>query len=245
MSQSAQDGIYISDANESCTAESALDCVASCGGLFDERSSTTWSENSDQNSSTYPTGNNYSIRGYLFGTDTVQLNTLFSLKDITLSVRRNYFNVMQIVGLSRNSTLLDTLLSARSIASKTWSMFWGLTGGDATSQMDGTLIFGGYDAAKAGGANITIPLSDPHARSVYDNPCGSSLVVNVTGITMNLTNGSSKDILGSTPLQMCIDASYPLITLPGEVWTNWVSVDLSPPINRSTDWGWLYAADRV
>lgn len=222
-----------------------MNCVATDGGLFDERNSSTWSKNSYQSPFSYPTGDGHSLQGFLFGTDTVQLNTLSSSENITLSVRRNRPNAMQTVGLSRNSTLLNSLLSARSIASKTWSMFWGLTGADASSQMDGTLIFGGYDAAKAGGANITTPLFDPHAIGVYDNPCGSSLVVDVTGITMNLINGSSKDILESTPLQMCIDPFNPLITLPGQVWNNWGSVDLSPPLNRSIDWGWLYLADKV
>jgi len=41
----------------------------------------------------------------------------------------------------------------------TWSFYNGLTGSTPDKQADGTFVFGGYDAAKVSGSNVTLPLT--------------------------------------------------------------------------------------
>jgi hypothetical protein len=83
------------------------------------------------------------------------------------------------MGLGTNSTLLNALISAKAIASRTWGYSQGWTGAEAENQVDGSLVLGGYDAAKTKGNNVTVPFSnDPH--------CVSNLVVTISDIKMNL-----------------------------------------------------------
>ena len=114
--------------------------------------------------------------------------------------------------------------------------------------MNGNLVFGGYDAAKASGTNSTTSISEIVDQIDDDSLCRTSLMVTVTALTMNLVNGSNENILGGSQLQMCIDPSYPLITLPEDVWNNWENVDRNVPLNRSYGinlWGLTYAANSV
>lgn len=52
------------------------------------------------------------------------------------------------LGLGTNFTVLSALQTRHQIASRVWSMFYGLTGVDADAQLDGVLVLGGYDHAK-------------------------------------------------------------------------------------------------
>ena len=170
----------------------------------------------------------------MFGTDTLQLNATFSLKGFTFGINRNTAYATHAIGLARNSTLLSTLLSAKLIASRTWSVSWGLTGADTTSQMDGNLVFGGYDAARTSSVNLTTRISGVQNQIGNSSECRTAIVVTVTALTMNLVDGSNQDILEGSPMQMCIDPSCSLITLPETIWNNWQKFDQNTPLNRST-----------
>ena len=63
------------------------------------------------------------------------------------------------IGLGFNLTILNILKSAGHIGSRTWSLCWGLAGATAHAQVDGSLVFGGYDAGKVKGPNFTQPLT--------------------------------------------------------------------------------------
>jgi hypothetical protein len=58
------------------------------------------------------------------------------------------YHAQMELGLGINSTVLNALKSAGHIASRSWSMFWGLQGATAATQMDGGFVLGGFDKAK-------------------------------------------------------------------------------------------------
>ena len=96
-------------------------------------------------------------------------------------------------------------------------------------QMDGSLVLGGYDAAKVTGNNITIPFS-------YDQNCPSHLLVTISDIKMNLKNGSNPSIIGTSAdsaFKACIQPDYPVITLNMSIWRSFLGVSDAIPIDRS------------
>jgi len=110
---------------------------------------------------------------------------------------------MAAIGLGPASLLLDKLKSAGSIASRSWSFFWGQSNPGAP-QLDGSLVFGGYDRAKVTGQKYTLPLT----RSNPD--CQSELVVTVTDFVLNFPNGTNVSLFSgskSNAISMCITPS--------------------------------------
>lgn len=150
---------------------------------------------------------------------------------------------MNTLGLGLNSTLLNALVSIGAIASKTYALFQGWTGAQIQYQTDGSLTFGGYDAAKITGNNITLPLAPQYN-------CNNGLIISVTDIKMNLMNGSNPSILGQSQgsaLRACIDPNYSPITLPQVIWEAFVNVTGTGDIGRSFSpfnyYGMLIPAD--
>jgi hypothetical protein len=118
------------------------------------------------------------------------------------------------IGLGRNSTLLNALVSTGKIASRSWAMFWGRQGVTADAQMDGNFVFGGYDRAKASGSNFTQGL-------VYSNTaCSTGMLVTITDISLNWSNGTTTSLYDgsqSAAMSACIVPDYPvLMTIPYE-----------------------------
>lgn len=233
------------DGSDECGNDTAIQCSAKRGGLFNEGSSSTWSLNgklADAVSAeeVFP----WSDSGGIFGADTFKLNVNTSLQSFPLGIIRSDEFQINGLGLGRNSTLLNALSSANLISSKIWSLFWGLTGATTPSQMDGNLVLGGYDAAKITGDNYTSKLTS-------NFNCDSSMIVTVTAITMNLLNGSNPNILGTnygSALQMCIDASYPIISIPNDTWSNFKQYAGANWMTRSSGidlWGLTYPVNDV
>ena len=115
-------------------------------------------------------------------------------------------------GLGRNSTILNSLYTAGHIASRSWAMFWGRTGGTADTQQDGNFVFGGFDKSKASGNNYTSDLN-------YSNKnCGSGMLVTITDLELNFPNGTTASLfdgMQSSAILACIVPDYPvLMTLP-------------------------------
>lgn len=138
---------------------------------------------------------------------------------------------MNSMGLGANLTLLNALVSTKAIASRTWGYSQGWTVAEAEHQVDGSLVLGGYDAAKTKGNNLSVPFSnDPH--------CVSKLVVTITDIKVNLRNGSNPSLLGSsagTALRGCISPDYPLISLSEDIWHSFVSIAGDKEMGRAYD----------
>ena len=86
----------------------------------------------------------------LSGTDGLNLGSAFA-ENVPINVPTKDLSYMNSLGLGRNSTLLDALMSQSTdsrIFGWVWSVFWGLLETEKEHQMNGTLVFGGYDQAK-------------------------------------------------------------------------------------------------
>lgn len=116
------------------------------------------------------------------------------------------------LGLGRNSTLLNYMKKKNLIASRTWGYFWGLNGGTDDSQMDGSLVLGGYDSAKVSGANYTQSLQ------FTNKACSTGMFLVLTDITLNFRNGTTQSLFGgvsSAAVNTCLDPDYPaLMSIP-------------------------------
>lgn len=121
------------------------------------------------------------------------------------------YNPQAVFGVGTGSTLLNALKNGGHIGARVWSMFWGLAGATASTKMDGSFIFGGYDAAKVSGKpyNYSIGSDD-------DSDC--DYMVTIQDMLLDFPNGTSSSIFGGVQSQLlkaCIDTSFPtLMTLP-------------------------------
>jgi len=203
-------------------------CAGSVGGFFNEQSSTTYSGASFE--ALHVAAEALAHHGNdVFGTDTLKINSSLSLAKFPFGVNKGKVDNVNALGVGRNSTLLNTLVSRGDIASRTYSFWDGWTGAEPQHQMDGNLVIGGYDAAKISGNNITLPFST-------DSVCLEGYIVTISDIKMELPNGSSPSILGSfagSQLRACVGPGYPIMTFPQEVWNAFVKVSGVTEVGRS------------
>ena len=222
-----------------------LQCEGNERGQFDAKISSSWSQVADVAAAGGATTDFGNGRGDIFGTDIIYLNNTANLTSFPIGVIRGGVNLQgHVLGLHTNSTLLDALLRAKLIASRTWSLFWGLTGAEPKTQMDGSLILGGLDKAKTTGENSTERLSSEPFLTGQE----CTLLVTVTAINMNFPNGTNSNILGTShgsALRMCVKPEYPLITLPFDIWQIFAGYAGGFNIGRSNLYGELYAADQM
>ena len=116
-----------------------------------------------------------------------------------------------VTGMGQNSTLLNALVAAKKIASRSYSWWWGQTGANPSAQMDGQMVFGGYDAGKTQGENVTIELA------AYEWPCYGGMSVAISSMVLEFPNGTSKSLMSdhNSNIDACIHPEFPLIaTLP-------------------------------
>jgi Eukaryotic aspartyl protease len=151
---------------------------------------------------------------------------------------------MNTLGLGTRSTILNGLYNAGVIASRSFSIYFGLTGADKEHQMDGNLVLGGYDAAKFTGQNYTSTLTP-------QSGCDNGLLTFVSDILMDFPNGTSQSIIGQasgSALKMCSEPNYELITVPLDIWQLFQQYAPGTYIGRSLGinlWGEVYAAENV
>ncbi|KEZ39510.1 putative Aspartic-type endopeptidase [Scedosporium apiospermum] len=183
-------------------------CTVWRGGQYDQLASDTRKRPTigayPDDNAPYPSMN--------FISDTLKLTTNVSLDDFPMGIARSDwgqegYHPMMAVGLGSNSTLLNTLKAAGKIASRSWSMFYGLTGADANAQLDGSFILGGYDRAKVKGGGYTERLST--------NPnCRSQILVTITDISLNFPNGTDASLFPkglSSSIPACLVPDYPAL----------------------------------
>jgi hypothetical protein len=95
------------------------------------------------------------------------------------------------LGLGQNSTLLSTLKDGGHINSRSYGFWWGEDGATSNAQMDGSIILGGYDAAKTQGSNITLDIKTPSLG------CMSGMWLSITDIVMRFPNSTRSSIVVS------------------------------------------------
>ncbi|OTA79564.1 hypothetical protein M434DRAFT_402045 [Hypoxylon sp. CO27-5] len=156
--------------------------------------------------------------------DNLKINEDLTLAEFPLGVALNDwgaegYHPMASIGLGTNSTFLNKLQESGKIASRTWSFFWGRNGGSSTSQMDGSLVLGGYDRAK-------LSSGERYLETLQNStsPCATQMIVTITDMVLNFPNGTDVSIFPgslSTALRACIVPDYPvLMTLPTEPFVN-------------------------
>ncbi len=236
---SALNNTYIFDSqypikSPNCNTNDTLaECAYQLGGLFDEGNSSTWSsaatrsvlKTAIENSGIDP---NHTMD--LWGTDTIRMTANVSIPRFPISVSRGPGETMNTLGLGANSTLLNFLSSVGSIPSKTWSYWQGWTGAEAQHQMDGTLVLGGYDAAKISGDKITIPMNTM-------NETHNCYISTITDIKMNLKNGSNLSLFGpnqAAAAKACLEPHFTLLSLSYDMWKTFLSISGSKYLYRAS-----------
>jgi len=151
---------------------------------------------------------------------------------------------MNSLGLGRNSTLLNALVSSGALSSRSWGFWQGWTGVESKNQIDVSLIFGGYDAEKVTGPNITLPTRNP---AIPDANC---FVVTITDIRMNLKNGSPPSLFGNdkgAAASACVEPHLDKLSLRESMWNAFLAISGSTYVDRSTSvlsfFGMLIQAD--
>ena len=214
-------------------SDTQLACSVRLGGILDkERSSSWWSASSFDALKTAHEWFPYDAAD-IPGIETMRINSSLTLSNFPIGIFS--FGIardstpIQLLGLGRNSTLLNRLSSAGLIASRTWGYYQGWTGAETQHQLDGSLVLGGYDEAKTIGQSTNISFSD-------DINCPSGLLVTVRGIKMNLLNGTELSIFGSSAgsaMNACLRPSLPIMNFPAHVWDLFVQFTGVDVLGRS------------
>lgn len=222
-------------------------CTFNRGGAFDHTASSSFGPSADSNDTEVRPADSSSATVVALGADNVllpQLNTTTHLENFTVFTPSDTDPPQSGVGLGRNSSLLNALYASGQIASKTWSLFWGLEGGSPAAQLDGNLVLGGYDIAKTTGANLTTGF-------LTDSGCPNSLVVYPNDITLNFKNGTNSSLFGAsqgTAMRSCVKPDIPLITFPSNVWNSFTSLaggNFVAPSESYKLWGMDFDTDGV
>lgn len=106
------------------------------------------------------------------------------------------------IGLGSNSTLLTALKDAGHIGSRSYGFWWGEDGATSNAQRDGSLVLGGFDAAKVQGSNITAALKTPSPS------CMSGMTLTIKDIVMRFPNSTRSSIIVSNPSRTQLASNY-------------------------------------
>ncbi|ROV94092.1 hypothetical protein VMCG_08247 [Cytospora schulzeri] len=98
------------------------------------------------------------------------------------------YTTLHALGMGSNSTFLNSLLQAGTIASRVWSIFWGRMWVD--DWLDGSMVLGGYDSELVKGKNYTQALD-------YSNEtgCWTGMLVTISDIQLNYPDGTDVSII--------------------------------------------------
>ena len=164
----------------------------------------------------------------------VELNSTLSLVQFPFGVNRGPAGHRSALDMRRNSNLLNALIPKGAISSRTYSDWARWTGPEARYQKDGSLILGGYDAAKISGGNITLPLTN------NDNNCPQGYIVTIEDVKLNLLNGSSPSVLGTSAgsaVRAFVSPNIPVIILPENIWNSSVAESGIAQVSSTTNAG--------
>ncbi|KAF5845870.1 hypothetical protein GGP41_008382 [Bipolaris sorokiniana] len=207
---------YVYGTNGFCTdSYSSGACVTFRGGAYDASKSSTDKLISSRKDSddfkaewmedTLSFGINTSLSSFGFGVPKQDLNQAFTSQSQ--------------LGLGRNSSFLQALVSAGDIGTKVYSIFWGLVGGPAEKQTGGSLVLGGLDRSL-----ISNPNDNSTASLFRGSRCRTGMVVMISDILLNWPNGTDMSVLmgsQSAAIQACISPSFAgLMTLPLSYYKN-------------------------
>ncbi|KAK3363686.1 hypothetical protein B0T25DRAFT_492668 [Lasiosphaeria hispida] len=114
------------------------------------------------------------------------------------------FNSKTRTGVGTNSTFMSALVNLGKIATRAWSIFWGCQGATRNTQLDGSMVFGGYDRAKVTG----IPLTQQLAPQQWDGDnmkCLTGMTVYISDLILNFGNNIDVSLFSND----IIDSEFP------------------------------------
>ncbi|EME38346.1 hypothetical protein DOTSEDRAFT_75779 [Dothistroma septosporum NZE10] len=219
-------------------------CLSQRGGFYDPASSTSAKGGLDVSEAS---GSPSDTEGIIDGphiwfsrwtTDKLQLGNI-TLEDFPIGMAGLDFggrlDTQANIGLGQNSTFLQALKDDGKISSRTWSYWPGIDSATASAARDGQIVFGGYDAAKATGPNVTQRLGTP------TQSCPSGMSVIVTGMQLDFPNGTQADILAPSTFSACLQVDFPFVmTTPfNPYYERFMNMTLTAPFNNSLGIHWF------
>lgn len=139
-----------------------------------------------------------------------------------------WYDTQNNIGLGVNSTLLSALVAAGHISSRSYSWWWGQNGASSSAMMDGSLVLGGYDAAKVLEPNLTMTLSPPSQK------CQSGMSVLLSSLGVKFPNDTTASIIGSNEIAACLLPDFPVImTLDSDYYESFEAITGTQDVGRS------------
>ncbi|KAF7512853.1 hypothetical protein GJ744_011956 [Endocarpon pusillum] len=216
--------LFVYPAGTSCHDNSAqIRCTTALMGVYDYNVSTTSQPNflakfaqDTVNNTGLLSGADVDLTGDILLSDLLRINKDTLLEDFPIDVNRASASRRNMLGVGASSTILGFLKESRIIRSTVWSYFDGLYGLTESENLDGHVVFGGYDAAKTSG------LAFMQRKSEANQGCLTNLMISVADVLVDI-DGEPLSLVGNLPgsgLQMCIDPSFKLLSLPLQLWNN-------------------------
>ncbi|PGG99721.1 hypothetical protein GX51_06173 [Blastomyces parvus] len=200
-----------------CTGRLSQDnCIWFRGGVFNEAESSSWTPTEIPDVYDFRDSGSQRHVNAPWGNETITLlKPDTTVESVPLYSPKTGQPPQGSIGLGRASSFLDVLMTQKKIASRTWSLFWGWQGLEASHQMKGNLVLGGYDRAKIQGDNFTRDFVDA-------KECTSELMVYVKQIYITTWYGDRTEVYessGST-LNACLRPDFSPISLPEPIFNN-------------------------
>ncbi len=127
--------------------DTQVHCNAQSGGWFDEASSTSWIQAPRPGALPIAAESSSDHANDIFGNDTIYVNSTLNITGFPFGLNRAtgaaVGDAINSMGLGTNSILLNALISAKAIASRTWGYSQCWTGAEAENQVDGSRVLGG------------------------------------------------------------------------------------------------------
>lgn len=193
-------------------------CSATAGGIWHKERSSSWLQTFSSDALQSAPESFPDKFDKLIGIETIRIGSSLPLSNFPVILSPSLLGGQNILGLARNSTLLNRLSSDGLIASRAWGYYQGWTGAETQHQLDGSLVLGGYDEAKTIGKNASFFFGG-------EGTCNSGLSFTISDIKMNFLNGTHVSIIDPSPgsaMGACLSFSYPLVSLPVDMWNSFV-----------------------
>ncbi|KAK3293754.1 aspartic peptidase domain-containing protein [Chaetomium fimeti] len=190
-------------------------CAVRRGGLFQDAESTSFSKSSDLIAAGGAARELGNVRGAELGVAKLLSTSVGGTERFAIApantttmpigiprMRWDHgYTILHALGLGANSTYLNSLVQAGQIPSRVWSIFWGRMWTDNEStNLDGSLVLGGYDQEKVIGKNVTQRLDYSE-----ETGCWTGMKVTVSNLLVNFRNGTDFSVMPrDSAVQCCI-----------------------------------------
>lgn len=162
-------------------------CLSHKGGAYNRDKSRTWLAQEFRGASYDPNAIPFDPGEDVFGAEGV-----INFAEFPISLKKGFTGEPMdhgLIGLATNSTLLNALVDAGKVPSRTWSLDYGWTGDpsiDPESWVDGSLTLGGYDESRFTG----MPYHEDFAMQGELGEVDSECTLKVTIVSIALQNST-------------------------------------------------------